>query len=89
MGKNGTLSAKVLEEGITMKTVEAIYSGGVLKLLNPLAIPENQRVRLTIEPYDAASWVDAVKEFQQQVVANHGTLPDSTAEIAADRRRHE
>jgi predicted DNA-binding antitoxin AbrB/MazE fold protein len=72
-----------------MKTVEAIYSGGVFKPIEPLTLPENQRVRLTVEPVSAVGWLDAVREFQRQVVANHGVLPDSTPDIAADRRRHE
>jgi predicted DNA-binding antitoxin AbrB/MazE fold protein len=72
-----------------MRTVEAIYSGGVFKPVDPVSIPENQRVRLTIEPYDPAGWLEAVREFQRQVVANHGVLPDSTPDIAADRRRHD
>jgi predicted DNA-binding antitoxin AbrB/MazE fold protein len=72
-----------------MKTVEAIYSGGVFKPIDTVSIPENQWVRLTIEPYDPADWLAAVIEFQQQIAANHGVLPDGTPDIAADRRRHE
>jgi predicted DNA-binding antitoxin AbrB/MazE fold protein len=72
-----------------MKTVEAIYTGGVFKPIDPVTIPENQRVRLTIEPVDPTSWLNAVQEFQRQLVASHGVLPDSTPDIAADRRRHE
>jgi predicted DNA-binding antitoxin AbrB/MazE fold protein len=72
-----------------MKTVEAIYAGGVFKPIDPVTIPENQRVRLTIEPVDATDWLAAVREFQRQLVASHGVLPDSTPDIAADRRRHE
>ena len=73
-----------------MNTVEAIYSGGVFKPLDQVTIPENQRVRLTIEPTepsDSADWLDAVREFQGRILASHGVLPDSTSEIAADRRR--
>ena len=75
-----------------MSTVEAIYSDGVFKPLGQVMLPENQRVRLTIEPATALpseSWLEAVRQFQSQVVARHGILPDSTPEIAADRRRHE
>jgi predicted DNA-binding antitoxin AbrB/MazE fold protein len=72
-----------------MKTLEAIYAGGVFRPVDPVSLPENQRVRLTVEPVPTANWLDAVREFQRQVVANHGVLPDSTPDIAADRRRHE
>jgi predicted DNA-binding antitoxin AbrB/MazE fold protein len=72
-----------------MKTVEAIYAGGVFKPIDPVPLPENQRVRLTVEPVDTTGWLEAVREFQRKVVASHGVLPDSTPDIAADRRRHE
>ena len=75
-----------------MSTVEAIYAGGVFKPLGEVSVPENQRVRLTIEPATAAhagNWFDEVRRFQQQIISQHGVLPDSTLEIAADRRRHE
>lgn len=75
-----------------MSTVEAIYAGGVFKPLGEVSVPENQRVRLTIEPAaaaDASSWLDEVRQFQQQIISQHGVLPDSTPDIAADRRRHE
>jgi len=32
--------------------IEAIYEGGVLKLVQPLGIREHTRVRITIEPED-------------------------------------
>lgn len=34
------------------KVVEAIYTHGMLEPLESLGFPENQRVRLTIEPMD-------------------------------------
>ena len=75
-----------------MNTVDAIYSGGVFKPLDQVTIPENQRVRLTIEPTersDSSDWLDAVRKFQGRILASHGVLPDSTLDIAADRRRDE
>jgi len=75
-----------------MSSVEAIYASGVFKPLSEVDLPENQRVRLVVEPVAPAavgSWLAEVAAFQQQLVANHGILPDSTPEIAADRRRHE
>lgn len=34
------------------KTIEAIYANGVLRPVGMLELPEQQRVRLTIEPVD-------------------------------------
>lgn len=75
-----------------MSSVEAIYSGGVFRPLGDVAIAENQRVRLLIEPapaVDPCDWLRAVEEHQASIIARHGVLPDSTAEIADERRRHE
>ncbi len=75
-----------------MNTVEAIYASGVFKPLEQVALGENQRVRLTIEalpPSLSSEWLDSVQEFQRRLQAVHGMLPDSTPDIAADRRRHE
>jgi predicted DNA-binding antitoxin AbrB/MazE fold protein len=37
-------------------TVEAVYENGVLKLDQPLPLPEHQKVRVTIEP--ALTWAE-------------------------------
>jgi predicted DNA-binding antitoxin AbrB/MazE fold protein len=75
-----------------MHTIEAVYEDGVFRPLGEVQCKEHERVRITIEVADrthSASWLDAVRDFQRQVIANHGVLPDSTADIANDRRRHE
>ncbi len=75
-----------------MTTVEAIYTSGVFRPLGQVTLPENQRVRLIIEAAEGSGvgpWLDAVREFHRQLLANHGVLPDSTPEIAANRHRHE
>ena len=75
-----------------MNTVEAVFDNGVFKPLGPVAIRDHQRVRLsieTIEPLDLASWLSAVRDFHRHLIADHGVLPDSTAEISADRHCHE
>lgn len=75
-----------------MTTVEAIYASGVFKPLDKVTMPENQRVRLTIEltePADTLEWLEAVREFQGRILACYGIMPDSTSDIAADRRRDE
>ena len=40
--------------------IEAIYQGGVFKLLDAAGLPENQRVRLSVQPINvsAASFRD-------------------------------
>jgi predicted DNA-binding antitoxin AbrB/MazE fold protein len=73
-----------------MTIVDAIYSRGVFTPMGSVALPENQRVRLTVEPSDKPSfetWLADVTEFHRQLIASHGVLPDSTPEIATDRRR--
>ena len=40
------------------RVIEAIYSNGVLRPVDALELPDQQRVRLTIEPIDGASDVD-------------------------------
>jgi predicted DNA-binding antitoxin AbrB/MazE fold protein len=75
-----------------MTTVDAIFADGVFKPVIPVAMPENQRVRLTVEtvvPGDLSQWLAAVRTFQGEVVARRGVLPDCTSEIASDRRHHE
>ena len=75
-----------------MSTVEAIYSSGVFKPLAEVSLAQNQRVRLTIETDEgpsSAPWLTEAREFQRQMTTRYGVLPDSTPEIAADRRRHE
>jgi predicted DNA-binding antitoxin AbrB/MazE fold protein len=75
-----------------MNQIEAIYQGGVFKPLHTVALSENQRVRLTIQPLgadDVRAWLDQVQQVQQRVVDQRGYFPDSTADIAADRVRDE
>jgi predicted DNA-binding antitoxin AbrB/MazE fold protein len=73
-----------------MTQVDAIYQNGVFKPLQDVELHENQRVRLSIQPLDAAdvqSWLADVQELQKRIVAERGYFPDSAAEIAEDRRR--
>lgn len=75
-----------------MTSIDAVFTNGVFKPLGEVSIPENQRVRLTIETVgsgDVSAWLNSVSDFQKQVIASHGVLPDSAPDIAADRRRHE
>jgi predicted DNA-binding antitoxin AbrB/MazE fold protein len=65
-----------------MNIIDAVYAGGVFKPLARVSLPENQRVRLTIEEKpveDVAQWLAAAWAFQQEVADRHGivhlTLP--------------
>ena len=54
--------------------VDAIYEGGLLRLLQPLALPEHTRVRLSVEPLpedsDRAAWL-AQSECRLRQVWDH------------------
>lgn len=55
-----------------MATVEAVFQNGVFRPVGEVALPENQRVRLQVEPItptDFQVWLDRVREHQQQIVA--------------------
>ncbi len=73
-----------------MTQVEAIYHNGVFKPLQNVGLLENQRVRLSIEPVeagDAQAWLARVRQRQQRIIAERGYFPDSSLDIAEDRRR--
>jgi predicted DNA-binding antitoxin AbrB/MazE fold protein len=73
-----------------MSQIEAIYQGGVFKPLDAVRLPENQRVRLSVQPVEAGdvrAWLGEVQQLQQRIVAARGAFPDSTLDIAEDRRR--
>jgi predicted DNA-binding antitoxin AbrB/MazE fold protein len=73
-----------------MSQIEAVYQDGVFKPLGHVALPPNQRVRLTMEPVaggDVLGWLETVRKLQQPILATRGCLPDSAPGIAEDRRR--
>ncbi len=73
-----------------MTQIDAIYRGGIFQPLQPVQLSEEQRVRLSIEPTPTGQpidWLTRVRELQAGVVGRAGFLPDSTADIAADRLR--
>ena len=74
-----------------MTHVDAIYRNGVFNPLGAVALPENQRVRLSVHTLDAdddvRAWLARVQQRQQRIVAERGFYPDSAADIAEDRRR--
>ena len=73
-----------------MTQVDAVYQNGVFKPLQDVSLPENQRVRLSVQPVevdDVRAWLAEVQELQQRIIAQRGYFPDSAADIAEDRRR--
>jgi predicted DNA-binding antitoxin AbrB/MazE fold protein len=70
--------------------VEAIFENGVFKPVNPVALPDKQRVEMDVRlvaAFDMSAWLKQIHERQQKIIARAGVLPDSAPEIAADRRR--
>ncbi len=70
--------------------VEAIYRHGIFEPLAPVNLPEEQRVHLSIEPAGKSlppEWLMGVNELHNSIIQRQGCLPDSTADIAEDRRR--
>ena len=73
-----------------MSQIEAIYRHGVFEPLEPVNLEEEQRVRLSIEPADketVAAWLERVTKRREEIFQRQGYLPDSTLDIAEDRRR--
>ncbi len=73
-----------------MSQIEAIFRHGVFEPLEPVDLPEDQRVRLNIEPAQTETWqawLARVKQRQEAIFKRQGFLPDSTLDIAEDRRR--
>lgn len=73
-----------------MTSVEAVYQGGVFRPVGEVTLPENQRVRLRIEALCAEEeqpWLQRVQQRRQRLLQERGVFPDSTPDIAEDRRR--
>ena len=73
-----------------MSRIEAIYRHGVFQPLEPVSLGEEQRVQLSFEPANGQTpqtWLSQVQAMQAAIVERQGVLPDSAAEIAADRMR--
>jgi len=73
-----------------MTYVDAIYQEGVFRPLGPVNLPEQQRVRLSIESFDQRSveqWLADLEKLHAEIKKRVGVLPDSAPDIAADRLR--
>ena len=73
-----------------MSQLDAIFRHGVFQPLFPVHLPEEQPVRLNVEPMTRETpeeWLANIVQLQAPVVRRQGILPDSAVEIAADRQR--
>jgi predicted DNA-binding antitoxin AbrB/MazE fold protein len=73
-----------------MNQIDAIYRHGVFEPLQPVDLKEEQRVRLKIELAEKetiADWFKRVDARREEIFQREGYLPDSTLDIAEDRRR--
>ena len=73
-----------------MSVIDAVFTHGTFQPVGPVDLPENQRVRLTVEKVDMTAvekWQAEAKAFRDELFSKYGFLPDSTPDIAADRRR--
>ena len=73
-----------------MSQIDAIFRHGVFEPMEPVNLPEEQRVRLSVEmadkePYEV--WLERVRKRQAEIYQRQGFLPDSALEIAEDRAR--
>ena len=60
-----------------MSQVDAIYQGGVFKPLDAVRLPENQRVRLSVQPVEAndvRAWLEEVQQLQQRIAADRNRV---------------
>jgi predicted DNA-binding antitoxin AbrB/MazE fold protein len=71
-------------------TIDAVYSGGQFRPLGDVKLPENARVRLTVQPLPlpphVVEWLADVAALRAEQYAKYGFF-DSTPLIAEDRRR--
>lgn len=75
-----------------MAQVEAVFQNGVFKPLADVPLAENQKVRLEFEPVDpidVEAWMATAAALREELFQKHGLFPDSTIDIAEDRRRDE
>ncbi len=73
-----------------MTSIEAVYADGVFRPVKFVNLPENQRVCLTIQPIaadQAQTWLQRVQQRRQRLLQEQSLFPDSTPDIAEDRRR--
>ena len=73
-----------------MSSIDAIYRHGVFEPLEEVNLPDDQRVRLSIETASDSAptiWLEQIRKLQAEPLGRHGPLPDSARDIATDRLR--
>jgi predicted DNA-binding antitoxin AbrB/MazE fold protein len=68
--------------------IDAEYVDGQFRPLSEVKLPENARVRLTVQPLPTwEEWLARVAKHRAEMFAENGYCFDSTEIVAADRRR--
>jgi predicted DNA-binding antitoxin AbrB/MazE fold protein len=73
-----------------MSVIAAVYRHGVFEPLEPVHLPEEEQVEVHIVSSGKAAWEAWIRKTQARhsaFIKKHGLLPDSTPDIAEDRRR--
>ena len=74
-----------------MPAIDAVFADGVFRPLGPVGLPENQRVKLTVEPATlppaVAEWLALAAAHRERLRAEGVPVIDSTPVIAEGRRR--
>lgn len=77
----------------TTTTIDAVFSGGVLRPLGEVKLEENQQVRLTITPVpkqlppEVVEWMARAAASRQALFEKYGYFDDSTEIIREMRDR--
>jgi predicted DNA-binding antitoxin AbrB/MazE fold protein len=78
-----------MSKTIAKQIVEAIYEGGMLHPLQPLDIPDRQRVQITVTAFEPVEGIERVwqriTQRREMIFQRHGKLGDSSALIREDR----
>ncbi len=69
-------------------SIDAEYVDGQFRPVTEVKLPENARVRLTVQPLPTwEEWLARVAAHREEMFAKYGYFTDSTELVAADRRR--
>jgi predicted DNA-binding antitoxin AbrB/MazE fold protein len=72
----------------TPLTIDAVYVDGQFRPLAGVALPENARVRLTVQPLPTVEeWLAQTAAHREALFAKYGYFTDSAELVAAERRR--
>lgn len=69
------------------QTIEAVYKNGVLTPLEPLSLPDDQRVRITIDLPESEEARKALRAWQEVYDGLSDEEVDEVERIALDRTR--